>query len=105
MILPRFYLIKTLKHRNNLLKLMMATSITIESAVRGHHVLMRVWTPHAGETLLLRAEHGNTVNRFDITVVKGSNIVGHVPMEYSRVFWYFIAESSVRSADLDVRLK
>ena len=28
--------------------------------------------------------------RFAVAVVKGSNIVGHVPMEYSRVFWYFI---------------
>ena len=57
----------------------------------------RVWTPHAGETLLLRAEHGNhTVDRFAVAVVKGSNIVGHVVMEYS---------SSVRLADLDVCLK
>ena len=44
----------------------------------------RVWTPHAGETtLLLRAEHGNTVDRFAVAVVKGSNIVGHVVMDYS----------------------
>ena len=68
----------------------MATSFRIESAVRGHHVFKRVWTPLAGETLLLRAEHGNTVDRFTVAVVKGSNTVGHVPMEYSRVFWYFI---------------
>ena len=90
MILPRFYLIKTVKYQNNLLKLMMATSFRIESAVRGHHVFKRVWTPHTGETLLLTAEYGNTVDRFAVAVVKDSNIVGHVPMEYSRVFWYFI---------------
>ena len=55
-------------------------------------------TPHAGDTLLLRAEHGNTVDRFAVAVVKGSNIVGHVVItrEYS---------SSVRLADLDVCLK
>ena len=34
-----------------------------------------VWTPHAGETLLLRAEQGNTVDRFAVTVVKDSNCV------------------------------
>ena len=50
----------------------------------------RVWMSHAGETLLLRAEHGNTVDLFAVAVVKGSNIVGHVVMDYSRVFWYFI---------------
>ena len=49
-----------------------------------------VWTPHAGETLFLRAEHGNTVDRFAVAVLTGSNIVGYVVMDYSRVFWYFI---------------
>ena len=39
--------------------------------------------------LLLRAEHGNTVDRFAVAIVKGSNVVGHVVMDYSRVFWYF----------------
>ena len=66
--------------------------------------------PHAGETLLLRAEHGNTVDRFAVAVVKGSNIVGHMVMDYSRVFWYtsfrsVTAVSSVRSANLDVCLR
>ena len=71
-------------------------------------IAKRVWTPHAGEMLLLRAEHGNTVDRFAVAVVKGSNIVGHVVMDYSRVLWYLFrsvtAVSSVRSADLDVCL-
>ena len=40
--------------------------------------------------MLLRAEHSNTVDPFAVAVVKGSNIVGHVVMDYSRVFWYFI---------------
>ena len=77
------------------LKKMMATSFRIENAIRGDHVFKRVWTPHAGETLLLRAEHGNTVDRFAVAVVTGSNIVGHVPMEYSRVFWYFIQKCHI----------
>ena len=55
-------------------------------------------------------KHGNTVDRFAVAVVKGSNIVGHVPMEYSRIFCYtsfksVTALSSVRSVDLDVCLK
>ena len=67
----------------------------------------RVWTPHAGETLLLRAEHGNTVDRFAVAVVKGSNIVGHVvTLESSGTsFRSITAASSVRLADLDVCLK
>ena len=50
----------------------------------------KIDSARAGEMLLLRAEHGNTVDRFAVAVVKGSNIVDHVPMEYSRVFCYFI---------------
>ena len=70
----------------------------------------RVWTPHAGETLLLRAEHGNTVDRFAVAVMKGSNIVGHVVMDYTlessgTSFRSVTAVSSVRLADLDVCLK
>ncbi|MCG8623022.1 MAG: hypothetical protein MJE68_13635 [Proteobacteria bacterium] len=68
----------------------MAISFRIESAVRGHHIYKRIWTPNIGEQLILQAEHGNTVDRFAVAVVKESNVVGHVPMEYSRIFWYFI---------------
>ena len=39
-------------------------------------------------TGVMLREHGNTVDRFPVAVVKGSNIVGHVPMEYSWVFCY-----------------
>ena len=69
---------------------MMATSYRIESAVRGHHIFKRIWTPHIGEELVLRAEHGNTVDRFAVAVMKDTNVVGHVPIEYSRVLWYFL---------------
>ena len=68
-----------------------------------------VWTPYIGEQLVLQAEHGITVDQFAVAVVKDSNVVGHVPMEYSRIFWYVIksviATSSARSVDLDVYLK
>ena len=43
----------------------------------------RVLAPYVGETLLLREEHSNTVDRFAVPVVKGSEVVGHVPIEYS----------------------
>ena len=33
---------------------------------------------------------GNTIDLFAIAVVKGLNVVDHVPMEYSRLFWYLI---------------
>ena len=45
-----------------------------------------------------------------VAVVKASNIVGYVVMDYSRVFWYFIQKRhssivSVRLEDLHVCLK
>ena len=37
-----------------------------------------------------QAEHDNTVDQFAVAIVKDINVVGHVPTEYSRIFWYFI---------------
>ena len=34
-------------------------SFTFESAVRGHHVFKRIWTPVNGQLLQVRAEIGN----------------------------------------------
>ena len=49
---------------------------------------------YIGEQLVLQAEYGNTVNRFAVAIVKDSNVVGHVTVEYSRIFCCFIQKAS-----------
>ena len=71
-------------------------SISISSAVRGHHVYKNRWTPYLDEVLQTWQEHGNSEDRYAVAVgneAEGSTgllSVGHVPRELSKVCWYFI---------------
>ena len=49
-----------------------------------------VWSPVLGEMLTCQQEAGNDKDSFACTVKKGGLIVGHVPRETSKTFWYFI---------------
>ena len=64
------------------------------SAVCGFHVYKVVWTPTLHEVLQTRRELENREDRYAVCVLKTSaesqTIVGHVPRELSKLFWYFI---------------
>ena len=70
---------------------------TLESCVRGLHVYKDTWTPTQHEHLQTRQELGNPQDQYAVAVCRADatnpvslNIVGHVPREFSRLFWYFI---------------
>jgi hypothetical protein len=67
-----------------------ACTFTQSGVVRGHHIYKEVWTPFIGEELCLQQERYNTHDRFAVTLMKGSNIVGRVPREISRAYWKFL---------------
>ena len=52
-------------------------SFTFESAVRGHHVFKRIWTPVNGQLLQVRAETGNERDPYAVATVHDDTIVGH----------------------------
>ena len=58
----------------------------LESVIRGHHIYKRIWRPLVGEVLTLEREEGNTHDRFAVSLLKDAIVVGHVPLEFSRVF-------------------
>ena len=66
--------------------------------MHGFHVYKDVWTPtlHECDCLQTRQELGNPEDEYAIAVCKDdaasldSRIVGHVPREFSRLFWYFL---------------
>ena len=68
-------------------------NFTFNSAVRGYHVYKVVWKPTIGEKLQADQELGNEADKFALKVVKNSEIVGHLPREYSRTLWCFIARA------------
>ena len=66
------------------------------SAVRGYHVYQHVSTPSIGQKLVAKREFNNTMDKQAVKVVKGDEIVGHLPRKFSRLVWYFLAvEKSV----------
>ena len=64
--------------------------LIIKSVVRGHHIYKDYWTPEAAECLGVAREDGNEHDQFAVGVVKSGVTVGHVPREYSRMFYYFL---------------
>ena len=66
------------------------SEFSFTAAVTGFHVHRRVWLPHLGQCLNAEREHGNTEDRFVITVREHSDtradkdvderpIVGYLP--------------------------
>ena len=64
-----------------------------ESTVRGHHVYKTAWSTYIGEELPVQREVNNIHDDFAVAVLKNGNTVGHVPLEISRVCWYFLHKS------------
>ena len=61
-----------------------------ESSIYGHHIYKNVWTLSIGESLSLALESGNSYDRFAVSLVKDERVVGHMPREVSRIFFYFM---------------
>ena len=55
------------------------------------HVYKDVWKPAIGQKIHAEQELDNAVDKFAEKVVKDNETVGHLPREYSRILWYFIA--------------
>ena len=61
------------------------------SAVRGYQIYKDIWEPSVGEKLIAHRDFGNQFDKFTIKVLNGEETVGHLPREYSRRAWYFLA--------------
>ena len=53
------------------------------SVVRGYHMYKDIWTPVIGEQLLCQREEGNPNDRYAVSVLHLSTVVGHVPRHMS----------------------
>ena len=62
-------------------------------SIRGHHVYKEIWTPQKGDTLYCRKYNRSEALEFDkhaVGVFKEDILVGHVPVEVSRIISYFL---------------
>ena len=53
-----------------------------------------------GEQLTLEREDENSHDRHAVSVMKGGAIVGHIPRELSRAYWYFIRHGGTISCEV-----
>ena len=67
--------------------------VDFRSVVRGYHVYRSVWTPVLGELLYTEQKLGNPEDRYAVSVLKLSTVVGHIPREISKLCWMFINRS------------
>ena len=70
------------------------------SAVRGYHVYKDVWETLIGKKLVAKREFNNPIDKHAVKVVKDNETVGHLPREFSRIMWYFLACSGEISAEV-----
>ena len=76
--------------------------LTVQAAIRGYHVYKAIWKPMEAETLLSEYEENNPHDLFAIKVcrIPDKTIVGHLPMEISRITKYMIARGAQIEAQL-----
>ena len=65
-------------------------SLRVVSVVRGYHVYKDDWNPDIGDLLGVEVEETNIHDRFACAVTANGQTVGHVPLEFSRIVYYFI---------------
>ena len=68
--------------------------------MRGYHVYKDVWKPSIGEKLVAKREFNNPMDKHAVKVVKDDETVGHLPREFSRIAWYFLARSGEISVEV-----
>ena len=53
-----------------------------------------------GEKLVPRRELNNPMDKYAVKVVKGNEMVGQLPREFSWLAWYFLAHGEIISVEV-----
>ena len=70
------------------------------SGVRKYHVFQDLFKPSVGEKLVAKGEFNNTMDKHAVKAEKGDETVGHLPRQFSRIVWYFLARSGEISVEV-----
>ena len=77
----------------------------LQASVRGYHAHFKESTVHVGDILDCEMEPENDHDRYAVAVKnKDEKIVGHVPIELSRICHKFLSEYNLRSGSIFVSL-
>ena len=63
----------------------------LDSFVRGYHPYNDIWAPKVGdENLCLKSESENQHDKFAVAILLQEKVVGHVPINLSKIFHQFL---------------
>lgn len=63
------------------------------SSIRGYHIFHEFWDAKLEDNLICAIEDDNSYDKFCVRLYKRNKqsvTLGHVPMDYSKTFYYFI---------------
>ena len=83
--------------RLNRVESQMRFKVQFNSVVREHHIYKDDWTPKIGEILEAKKdtrEEAVANDNYAIGLHKEGKLVGHIPIEISRLSYHFLNESS-----------
>ena len=63
-----------------------------------HH--KEIWEPNVGDKFVALRELHNQFDKHAMKVLNGEVTVGHLPREYSRIAWYFLARGGSISVEV-----
>ena len=66
------------------------SSVSLGSCILGFHEYQAIWESINGEQLCCCGENSNTSDPYAISVMKGREVVGHVPCKISRMCAVFL---------------
>ena len=67
----------------------------IKSCIHEHHVSKDFWTPVINEVLVCIQESENPHDLYTVAVMKGSLVVGHMPIKISAVCLQFLPTGTI----------
>jgi hypothetical protein len=81
---------------------MAAFQLTVQTAIRGYHVYKDVWTPTISEAFICQQERDKDKDSYAVAVHKedGSDVLGHLPREFSRVAFLFLLHDGVITGEI-----
>ena len=79
--------------RANRVEFEMKSILQFKSVIRGHHVYHTIWTPVKNETVVCvedECKEAKSFNKNAVGTFKDNVLVGYVPIELSRLIYYFL---------------
>ena len=61
-----------------------------ESFITGHHVYKEIWSPILNELLVCEREPENSSDKNAVMVLKGEDVVGHIPKHLAKTCNYIL---------------